>query len=284
MNAQLFFRDMKVKENDRKEDSVLIWHSNNLDFSCNAKEFLDWLSGLNKNNINDITFKGLNFEFRICEEKAGLFAYFFNNEKLNYDYRFIENGKIKSEYILEDMLNLKNNIELRYGLYGRNSKTIFTRYQESSIFKFKLPSKEKEFGTIIYENWSRDDHIAILDMFINYYKNKNGSYEFGSESEPGYEYTSSTGLKIIDQRIYYFTQIFEYIDGEKDEYLVPSMVENHEYLLLGTPEQIASELCADMEREKDSWANCSGRFDDKEKSKIAYLNKLSELQMLVRKY
>ena len=279
MNAQLFFRDMKVKENDRKEDSVLIWHSNNLDFSCNAKEFLDWLSGLNKNNINDITFKGLNFEFRICEEKAGLFAYYFNNEKLNYDYRFIENGKIKSEYILEDMLNLKNNIELRYGMYGRSSKTIFTRYQESSIFKFKLPSKEKEFGTIIYENWGQEaDHIAILDMFVSFYKNKDGSYEFGSEGEPGYEYTYSTGLKIINRRIYYVSQVLEY-STENDGISQPHPIENHEYLLLGTPEQIASELCADMEREKEKWAS----YRNEQASTKMFLEKLCELERLVRK-
>lgn len=283
MNAQLFFREMEIKEKDRQENSVAIWHFNNTDYSCNAKSFIDWLSTLNEHNIKDITFKGFNFEFKICEGENELYSYYFNNEKLNYDYRNIQNGKIASQYVLEDMLSLKNRILLRYGLFGRCSNTIFNGWEESSIFKFKLPLNNMEFGTISYENWGRDDHVAILDMFINYYKSKKGSYEFGSESEPGYEYTSSTGLKIINQRIYYISKIFEYVDGE-DEYSEPSIVENHEYLLLGTPEQIASELCADMEKEKDSWANCGEGFEDKEKSKSNYLNKLSELQMLVRKY
>ena len=284
MNAQLFFREIELKENDRQEDSVAIWHFNNTDYSCNAKNFIDWLSTLKESNIKDITFKGFNFEFKICEEESELYAYYFNNEKLNYDYRFIENGKIKSEYILEDMLNLKNNIELRYGLFGRCSYTIFACWEKSSIFKFKLPSGNKEFGTISYENWGQDDHIAILDMFVGFYKNKDGSYEFGSEGEPGYEHTYSTGLKIINRRIYYVSQVLEY-STENDGISQPHPLENHEYLLLGTPEQIASELCADMEREKDSWASFGESIDgDKEKSKSNYLSKLSELQTLVRKY
>ena len=85
------------------------------------------------------------------------------------------------------------------------------------------------------------------------------------------------GLKIENKNIYYFSQILEYI-AEDTEIKNRDIIENHEYLLLGSPEQIAQELCVDMEREKEKWAQFSDEYDDSNK----FLFKLNELQKLVK--
>ncbi len=277
MDFQTLIFKMKIIEKDRKEDAVVVWNYQNQNYSCKVKDFIDWLSNLNESNIKDVNFKGYNFEFKICEEQVGFYTYYFNGNKMNYNYRVISNGKIEPKYIFEDMIILKNKLLLRYNLMGRNSYTLFNQYNESSIFKFKFSSGEKDFASICYENWGVDDHIGILNLFISYYKNKNGNYKFEIESEPGYDFLTVNGLKIENKNIYYFSQILEYI-AEDTEIKNRDIIENHEYLLLGSPEQIAQELCVDMEREKEKWAQFSDEYDGSNK----FLFKLNELQKLVK--
>ena len=277
MDFQTLIFKMKIIEKDRKENAVAVWNFQNKDYSCSAKKFIDWLSNLNESNIKNIEFKGFNFEFKICEEQAGFYAYYFNCNKMNYKYRAISNGKIEAKYILEDMTTLKNKLLLRYNLIGRNSYTVFNQYDESSVFKFKYQSGDKDFASLSYENWGVDSHIGILDFFISYYKDKYGNYKFEIESEPGYDFLRVNGLKIENKKLYYFSQILEHTveDGGISSLII---AENHEYLLLGSPEQIAIELCVDMEREKEKWVNFSEEYGGANK----FLLKLNELQKLAK--
>lgn len=277
MDFQTLIFKMKMIEKERKEDAVAMWNFQNKDYSCSAKKFIGWLSNLNESNIKNVEFKGFNFKFKICEEQAGFYAYYFNGNKMNYNYRAISNGRIEAKYILEDMTTLKNKLLLRYNLIGRNSYTLFNQYDESSIFKFKYQSGEKEFASLSYENWGVDNHIRILDFFISYYKDKNGNYKFEIESEPGYDFLKVNGLKIENKKIYYFSQILEYV-AENSGISSPNLVENHEYLLFGSPEQIARELCMDMEREKEKWAY----FSEEHSGANKFLLKLSTLQEFVK--
>ena len=277
MDFQTLIFKMKIIEKDRKDDAVAVWNFQNEDYSCSAKKFIDWLSNLNESSIKSVMFKGYNFEFKICEEQTGFYTYYLNDNRMNYNYRAILNGRIEGKYILEDMATLKNKLLLRYNLIGRNSCTLFNQYDESSIFKFKFSSGEKEFASLYYENWGEDDHIGILNFFIKYYKNKNGNFEFGIESEPGYDFLAVNGLKIQNNKIYYFSRILEYIAGNGG-ISNPHVVENHEYLLLGSPEQIAIELCVDMEREKAKWTH----FSDEHGGASKFLLNLNELQKLVK--
>lgn len=277
MDFQTLIFKMKIIEKDRKEDAVAVWNFQNEDYSCSAKKFIDWLSNLSDANIKNIEFKGFNFEFQICEEQAELYAYYFNGNKMNYNFRAISNGKIEAKYIFEDMTTLKNKLLLRYNLIDRNSYTLFNQYDESSVFKFKYQSGDKDFASLSYENWGVDSHIGILDFFISYYKDKNYNYKFEIESEPGYDFLRVNGLKIKNKKIYYFSQILEYV-AENGGISSWYTVENHEYLLLGSPEQIAIELCVDMEREKEKWVNFSEEYGGANK----FLLKLNELQKLAK--
>lgn len=277
MDFQTLIFKMKMIEKERKEDVVAVWNFQNKDYSCNAKKFIDWLSNLSDSNIKNVEFKGFNFEFKICEEQARGYAYYFDGNKMNYNYRSISNGRIEAKYILEDMTTLKNKLLLRYNLIGRNSYTLFNQYDESSVLKCKHPSGEKEFASLSYENWGVDNHIGILDFFMSYYRDKNSNYKFEIESEPGYDFLRVNGLKIENKKIYYYSQILEY-NAEDDGISSWYIVENHEYLLLGSPEQIARELCVDMEREKEKWAN----FSDEHGNANEFLLKLNELQKLVK--
>ncbi len=277
MDFQTLIFKIKTIEKDRKESTIFVWSYLNQDYSCCAKDFIDWLSSLNETNINNTMFKGYNFELKICEEQNGFYTYYFNNNKMNYNYRAISNGRIEAKYILEDMVTLKNKLLLRYNLIGRNSYTLFNQYDESSVFKLKHQSGEKDFASLSYENWGVNNHIGILDFFISYFKNKNGKYNFEIESEPGHDFLTINGLKIENKKIYFYSQILEH-NVENSGLSSWYIVENHEYLLLGSPEQIARELCVDMEREKEKWA----RFSEENSNASKFISKLSELQNLIK--